>query len=79
MNLINAKIIGTVYTKPVEYTLAGVNRIIPPASYSVIEIIPAPNNKVSYVTNHWYKEYKQVPLFIHEDIVEKYEPITLTD
>jgi len=75
MDVTKAKIIGTVHTRPVGYTFGGINRTLPATSYPVVDIISAPNNKVSYVTNRWYKEYKRVPLIIHEDLVDKYEPI----
>lgn len=44
---------------------------MPAEEIPVVEIVEAKDKKY-YISNRWYKS--RIPLVIHEDLVEKYEP-----
>jgi len=75
-------IIGTVTTKAMTWQVTTGDKTepyeMPSATYSVVAIDEI-NGKKTYITNIWHKEYKQVPLVIVDEIVEKYEPVILPD
>ena len=82
MDVTKMDIIGRVTTIPIKYETFDSNnekvgeRELPKETYNVVDIFEE-NGKKFYVTNRWYKEYKQVPLIIIDGIVESYEPITI--
>jgi bifunctional non-homologous end joining protein LigD len=79
MDIKNMPVIGKVTTKELKYTLTDFpsgglsEHTMPAKSYSVVHIFEDDGQK-TYVTNEWYKEYKKVPLFIIESLVDEYEP-----
>jgi hypothetical protein len=79
MDVTKMDIIGRVTTIPIKYETFDSNNEkigeheLPKETYYVVDIFEE-NGKKFYVTNRWYKEYKQVPLIIFEGIVESYEP-----
>ena len=82
MDVTKMDIIGRVTTIPIKYETFDSNNEkvgeheLPKETYDVVDIFEE-NGKKFYVTNRWYKEYKQVPLIIIDGIVESYEPIKI--
>ena len=82
MDVTKMDIIGRVTTIPIKYETFDSNNEkvgeheLPKETYDVVDIFEE-NGKKFYVTDRWYKEYKQVPLIIIDGIVESYEPITI--
>lgn len=68
-NLKDYPVIGTVTTTPLHFG----DLIFPSKTYEVINILEEKTGKI-YITNLWHKEYKQIPLMIHEALVQEYIP-----
>lgn len=73
MNIKKMPIIGTVRTKELKYSTGDKTHVVPSETYSVVGIQDI-NGEKAYITDVWYKEYKQVPLIIIEGIVDEYIP-----
>lgn len=74
MNIESKPIIGEVKTKELEFSVVGGgSMVLEPETYMVVQVYNHNGHKY-YVTNKWYKKYKQVPLIIVDDIVDKYTP-----
>lgn len=69
-------IIGVITTKKMAYHIEDLNtgrRSEQTMDSDIYEVID--ETAVLYVTNVWYKEYKDQPLLILKDFVEKFESI----
>lgn len=70
----NAPIIGIITTKRNKIIKTTDNKsetqFLEPVQYEVIEVTDK-----FYVTNTWYKEYKEIPLVVLKEFIEKFEPI----
>jgi hypothetical protein len=78
-NIKNMPVIGVITIKPIGLIYPNQDTKNEATIFNVVEVLYNEKNEKEYITDTWYKEFKKIPLMIHEKLVMNYEEIKNED